>query len=337
MPETVMWGIHAGKTGDADSLFMAKKVIALGWVGTPDLSRLPAERDAFKAMYRATFPDSSDGNVTASASQLFRFVHEMKIGDLVAYPSRADRKVHLGKVTGTYQHAVGSIGGYAHQRQVEWLAHAPRTSYSQGALYELGSALSFFQVKNYLDEHIALLEGRIAIDPKERDETVGLVVSEIEQTTRDYVLKTLLRELKGHPFTHFVAHLLSTMGYHTRVAPPGPDGGIDIVAHRDELGFEPPIIKVQVKGSEGSVGNSTVASLYGNIGNSEYGLFVTLGTFTKQAVAFARDKSNLRLIDSEQLIELVLQRYGQLDAKYKGILPLRSVYLPEEIEQGNGG
>lgn len=26
-----------------------------------------------------------------------------------------------------------------------------------------------------------------------------------------------------------------------------------------------------------------------------------------------------------------------LDAKYKVILPLRSVYLPEKIEQGNGG
>src|ERR1035441_35444 len=28
------------------------------------------------------------------------------------------------------------------------------------------------------------------------------------------------------------------MGYCTRVSPEGPDGGVDIIAHRDELGFE---------------------------------------------------------------------------------------------------
>lgn len=40
------------------------------------------------------------------------------------------------------------------------------------------------------------------------------------------------------------------MEYRTRVSPEGPDGGVDIIAHKDELGFEPPIIKVQVKSTE---------------------------------------------------------------------------------------
>jgi restriction system protein len=78
--------------------------------------------------------------------------------------------------------------------------------------------------------------------------------------------------LKGHPFADFIAHLLNTMGYRTRVSPEGPDGGIDIVAHKDELGFEPPIIKVQVKSSEGSIGDPAVPALYGKVGNSEFGL-----------------------------------------------------------------
>jgi len=79
---------------------------------------------------------------------------------------------------------------------------------------------------------------------------VGIVAEEIEENTRDFVLKTLAQELKGHPLSHFVANLLRTMGYRTRVSPEGPDGGIDIIAHKDELGFEPPIIKVQVKSGE---------------------------------------------------------------------------------------
>ena len=100
MSDSFLWGIHGGKTSDADALFKNQKVIALGWAGTPDLSTLPDDREAFKDMYRATFPDKSDGNVISSASQLYRFVHEMQEGDLVAYPSRPDRRVYLGRVTG---------------------------------------------------------------------------------------------------------------------------------------------------------------------------------------------------------------------------------------------
>jgi restriction system protein len=41
--------------------------------------------------------------VPVNAGQLFRFVHEMKSGDVVAYTSRRDRQIHLGRVAGTYQ------------------------------------------------------------------------------------------------------------------------------------------------------------------------------------------------------------------------------------------
>lgn len=126
------------------------------------------------------------------------------------------------------------------------------------------------------------------------------------------------------------------MGYRTRVSAEGPDGGIDIIAHKDELGFEPPIIKVQVKSTEGSVGDPDTSALYGKVGTGEYGLLVTLGSFTKQAQNFARSKSNLRLIDGPELVKLVLQHYEQLDSRYKGLLPLKRVYVPEALEETEG-
>lgn len=123
------------------------------------------------------------------------------------------------------------------------------------------------------------------------------------------------------------------MGYRTRVSPEGPDGGIDIVAHRDELEFEPPIIKVQVKGSEGEIGQPVVAALYGNVANNEHGLLVTLGGFTAQAMNFARNNSNLRLVDGEELVDLVLAHYEQFDSQYKGVLSLKKVYIPQPITE----
>lgn len=177
------------------------------------------------------------------------------------------------------------------------------------------------------------MEGKQAIIPAKADETVAAVAEDIEENTRDFILKTLAQELKGHPLAHFVGHLLNTMGYRTTVSTEGPDGGIDITAHKDELGFEPPIIKVQVKSSDkGSVGDPIVSALYGKVGSSEYGMLVTLGTFTLPAVNFAKSKPNLRLIDGNALVDLILAHYEQFDSYYKGVLPLKRIYVPEPLD-----
>ena len=137
--------------------------------------------------------------------------------------------------------------------------------------------------------------------------------------------------MKGHPFAEFVAHLMSKMGYKTRVSPEGPDGGIDIIAHRDELGFEPPIIKVQVKSTSGNIGDPIVSALYGKVESNEFGMIVNLGGYTKQAISFAQNKSNLRLVDGDELVGLIYSYYEELDSKYKSVLPLKRVYVPEAI------
>lgn len=328
-----LWGIHAGRTGDADSLFLKKHCIAIGWARMGDAATLKPDRESFKAKVAELYADAKPGAIPNYAGQFFRFVHEMKPGDLVVYPSKRDRLVYLGRIAGGYEYDPKTESTYPHRRKVEWLKSVPRTHFTQGALYEIGSAMTLFAVKNYADEYRAALEGKVvAPAPVAQDESVAAVAEDIEETTRDFVLKRLAQELKGHPFAEFVAHLLNAMGYRTRVSPEGPDGGIDIVAHKDELGFEPPIIKVQVKSSEGSIGDPMVSALYGKVGAQEFGLLVTLGTFTSQAKNFAKSKSNLRLVDGDELVELIFHHYDQFDARYKGVLPLRRVYVPEAIE-----
>ncbi len=334
MAEKTIWGIHAGRTGDADTLFLKKNYIAIGWEKMGDLAQYQGTREAFKAGFTKSYPDATKpGAIRTGSGQPYRFVHEMKQGDLVLYPSKKDRLVHIGKVEGPYQYNPGLEAGYPNQRAVKWLKAIPRTSFTQGALYEIGSAMSVFQVKNYADEFLVGLEGKASTPPVAEDETVAIIEEDIEQSTRDFIIKRLAQDLKGHPFAHFVAHLLSAMGYRTRVSPEGPDGGIDIIAHKDELGFEPPIVKVQVKSTEGSTGDQLVSALYGKVSQGEYGLFVTLGTFTNPARNFARNISNLRLIDGEELVDLILQHYEQFDSRYKGYLPLRKVYIPEALDE----
>jgi restriction system protein len=75
-----------------------------------------------------------------------------------------------------------------------------------------------------------------------------------------------------------------------------------------------------------------VSALYGKLSNGEYGLFVTLGTFTPPSRNFEQSKSNLRLIDGAELVQLIFQHYEHFDARHKGLLPLRRVYVPEALE-----
>lgn len=332
--EATLWATHCGRTGDADSIFLKKNQVALGWQQIGDLRALKRTREAFKERVAKAYPGAKPGYYPVAAGQLFRFVHEVKEGDLIIYPSKRDKRVHIGQIVGAYEYVDKDTDGYPHRRPARWIKDFPRTSFTQGALYELGSALSFFQVKNYADEFLAAVGGKRPVTFTGKDETLSYVAENIEQNTRDFILKTLRQELKGHALADFVAHVLGTMGYQTRVAAPGPDGGVDIIAHRDELGFVPPIIKLQVKSTEGSVGDPVVSQLIGKLEQGECGMLVTLGTFTNQARSTARNRSNLRLIDAEEFVNLVLQHYEQFDSKYKGMIPLKRVYVPEPLEEG---
>jgi restriction system protein len=329
--DKTLWGIHAGRIGEADNLFLEKNVIAIGWHELGDITSISGNREALKNKIAETYPKAKPGAIPVHAGQIFRFVNEMQIGDLAIYPSKIDRKIHIGRVTSAHRFDSALNPGYPNVRDVEWMGEFPRTRFSQGALYEIGSALTLFQVKNYADEFLAALAGEAPTFADSDEETAAIVAEEIEATTRDYVLKRLAREAKGYPLEHFVAHLLEAMGYKTRVTPVGTDAGVDIIAHKDDLGFEPPIIKVQVKSTEGNVGDPIVSALYGKVDNEEFGLLVTLGTFTNQAKNFARNKSNLRLIDGGELVDLIFEYYEHFDSKYKGLLPLKQVYVPEPI------
>lgn len=170
--------------------------------------------------------------------------------------------INIGKVTGDYTF-VADAPRFVQQRDVKWLKHIPRTSFSQGALYEIGSALTLFAVKNYADEFLAALDKgfKKTSAANDEDDTVGATAEDIKESTKDFILKELSRNLKGYALEEFVADLLRAMGYRTTVSPQGGDSGIDITAYKDEL---PPRILVQVKSQDSDIRETTIQSLKAN-------------------------------------------------------------------------
>lgn len=127
-----------------------------------------------------------------------------------------------------------------------------------------------------------------------------------------------------------MADLLQAMGYRTKVSKQGGDSGIDIVAYKDEL---PPRILVQVKSTDGNVGESALQSLKGAMREGDYGLFVTLSSYTRNAQAYLDQMPIIRGIDGAALAELVLKYYEGMSEKYQRVIPLEKVYIPVPVEE----
>lgn len=320
--EKKIWGIH---TQD-EALFLKDGKIAIGWREIGDLGVIPANRDDFKTKYMQVFPDAKKGSIPTSVGMLYRFCHEIQIGDYVVYPSKSDRMINIGEVTGDYTY-VADAHEYVQQRDVKWLKHIPRTSFSQGALYEIGSAMTLFVVKNYADEFLSALDKgfKKTTAANEEDDTVGATADDIIESTKDFILKELSRNLKGFALEEFVADLLRTMGYRTTVSPQGGDSGIDITAYKDEL---PPRILVQMKSQDSDIKETTIQSLKGAMREGDYGLFVTLSNYTKNAQKYLESTPIIRGINGTELVDLILKYYDGLDDKYKKMIPLKMVYIP---------
>jgi len=143
-------------------------------------------------------------------------------------------------------------------------------------------------------------------------------------------IEQYLRSMNPYDFQDLVASLLRAMGYHVSwTSPPGKDGGIDILAYSDPLGTRPPRIKVQVKRVEASITVEGLRSFMALLGDDDVGLFVTTGTFTKDAQTEARtqEKRKITLIDLQRLFDLWVEYYSKLDDTARRRLPLQPIYF----------
>jgi restriction system protein len=135
----------------------------------------------------------------------------------------------------------------------------------------------------------------------------------------------------AYEFQDLVAGLLKAMGYHiSDVAQRGPDGGIDIIAYTDPLGTRQPRIIVQVKHRPNdAVSSDEVQKLAGTLKrNTDVGIFVTSGSFSKPAIKEAREsREHIELIDFNRLTSLWQEYYTKMDDEQKNLLPLHPIFF----------
>lgn len=144
-------------------------------------------------------------------------------------------------------------------------------------------------------------------------------------------IEEYLAQMPPYDFQELVGELLTAMGYHVAwIAPPGKDGGIDVIAYNDPLGSRPPRIKVQVKRNANSprIDVTGLRSFMAVLGDDDVGLFVALSGFTKDAELEARQSQRrITLLDTTKLVELWTNHYGKLGDSARRRLPLKPVWF----------
>ncbi|WP_288228962.1 restriction endonuclease [uncultured Desulfovibrio sp.] len=163
----------------------------------------------------------------------------------------------------------------------------------------------------------------------ESEKSVSVSYEEAKEQAQEKI-DTFLHAMDAYDFQKLVADLLRAIGYHvTWIAPPGKDGGVDILAYTDPLGMQGPRIKVQVKQQQKAVTEPDLKSFMANIGQHDSGIFFCTGGFTKDAETYARSQESKRimLIDSAKLVQLWTDNIPRLSDQAWQRLPLTPIYF----------
>jgi restriction system protein len=325
-----VWLVRAGKYGEQEQTALEKGVAVIGWNELPDLSPVQS-REALADLYRQFRPDASSGKVGNHVGQLWSFRSRIQPGELVILPLKTRSAIAIGKVKGPYQYTTSLGDAVRHVRKVEWLrTDLPRTAFGQDILYSLGAFMTVCQIeRNQAEERIlAVLAGKA--DPSAPAGEVAEIEEpgerslDIEQAARDQILEHIQRNFAGHKLATLVDAVLQAEGYLTKVSPPGPDGGVDILAGTGPMGFGPPRLCVQVKSSPSPADVNVLRGLQGVLQNfhAEQGLLVCWGGSKSSVIQEARQSFfTIRLWDSGDLLGMVLKNHDKFPDELKAANP----------------
>ena len=333
-----VWIVRAGSRGEREEFALDHKLACVGWDEVPDLAGTTT-RDDVAALLRATYPDDSDARVQTQAAQLYAFAHRIQKDDLVVLPLKTRAQIAVGRVIGAYRHRPDLGEGATHTRPVAWLRpDLPRAAFGQDLLYSFGAFLTVCQVtRNDAEVRVrTVLSG--GADPgygdteDEVDDEPGPsmpVLRNVEEDAEEQISQYVLRKYKGHEMARLVEAVLQAEGYVTRLSPPGPDGGVDILAGRGGLGLDGPRLCVQVKSSESPADVRVLRELQGSMQTfkADQGLLVSWGGLNGPADREARHNHfTVRVWDAKELLRAVFRNYERLPADLQAELPLKRVW-----------
>lgn len=321
-----MWMVRAGEGAEYFEEFKQKEYVSIGWNEIGPLDGVD-NKGKIKQLLREKY-EYKTGKIRISASQLYRFAFEIEIGDYILTYDPNGRTYLLGKIEGEYEYRK-DVMDYFHVRKVKWTDKVNRDNLSTSTKNTLGAISTLFKIpRESVEEILAVSKGaKKGEGGEEEEQELDELKEDTKNRAKEFVKDKIL-ELNWEEMEDLVAGILRAMGYKTRMTTKGPDRGRDIIASPDGLGFEKPVIIVEVKHRQNQkMGRKDISSLSG-ISKNKHGLFVSIGGFTQDAKYFA-DSEDIKLINLDNLVDIIFENYDNFDSETKSILPLTKIYWPQ--------
>jgi restriction system protein len=164
-------------------------------------------------------------------------------------------------------------------------------------------------------------------DDSEAELEEATSLEDAEDAARAEILE-YLGKMPPFDFQAACAKLVGALGHRIAwISPPGPDGGLDLVAYADPLGATGRRIKGQAKRQQSKQDVDNVGAFLSKLKGDDAGVFLALGGFTKNAEVIARsDERRIVLIDGAAFVRLWIEHYARLDEEARGLLRLRPIW-----------
>ena len=333
-----LWVVRGGRHGEHEQKFLEENRVFLTWKGLKKDLGLAQDRAGIREILAETYPDFGDGKLTNHMGQIWAFSHRIEKGDWVILPSKHKSAIHIAEVTGGYEFHEDAEDPYFHSMKVKWIAtDIPRSNFSQDLLYSFGAFMTVCEVqRNDAENRVRQMQTKgwasspvVVPSDSEASDAAAITHPNLEQDARDLISRFIEANFMGHGLARIVDAVLRAQGYTTHVSPPGPDGGIDILAAPGPLGFGHPRICVQVKSGTSPLDRPTLDQLVGVMQNiqAEQGLLVSWGGFkTSVDRETANQFFRVRLWDQDDLIDKLLAHYDEVDEDLRAELPLKRIW-----------
>ena len=331
-----LWIIKPGRRGEHEDYFLEQDVACLTFPNMPSVRDINSS-EKMRLLFLAVRPNAPKRAAMNYASQAWAFRGLCRVGDSIVLPLKSSSDIVVGRVASDYRYNRAADDLYRHERDVTWSSRViARNRIDVDLRYSFAANKTFCETRREAAESRIqrLLEDELTAEQEPAaapDPPGGEVILDPDVHTAWQKLKFFVEQtFTGHDLTHLFAELLKADGYHIYVSPEGPDEGRDILAARGDFGFERPRICVQVKRTSKPVAAPVFRELLGTMQmlRATHGMLVSWSGFTQAVHKEALNRYfDVRLIDGDEVIRMVLARYRALPADLKKRFPLRRAWV----------
>lgn len=356
------WVVRGGRKGEHEQYNIDHGRTTVGWADVGDIGPCASKAEVLNLLEQ-TYPDYIPNRRSNISSQLWSFRNRIRVGDLIVMPLKTKSGyLQFGRVTGPYAYdAQNPDGNRRKYLPVTWNAEpVSKAGIESDLMYSLNAIMTVFSPSRHDAVNRLVAIAQTGADPGYPDEAadalqaptpashLAAVEEDDEEVTdpetvptlgaiQDQIRAFIAENFREHKLTHLVADVLEVHGFLCEVSPPGPDGGVDIVAGMGPLGLDSPTLVVEVKSEPNPVDVKVLRGLHSARiqHEADQALLVAWGGVTKAAAReFRTYRTSLRIWDGEEFLNELLAVYDELTSTIRAELPLKQAWVLDEDALG---